>query len=148
MHVQFDNEKAKQIGVAKKTYGEILADCVKHGVVSAAGDANMTVANGTLRMSLENVLGRFLNVKFTIHCFDDDDCMVGVVFQYEKSTVHRMRMGRCQYENHDFLLWSGDKDSHRPLKIHFSDGGRDRSEAARMFRDHQNWQRTNMMKPR
>ena len=134
----FDHDKAKQTEVVKKAYGEMLADCVKHGVVFAAGDANMTLANGTLRMSLENVLENVLgplpNVKFAIHCFDDD-CMVGVVFQYEESTLKRVRMGKSQYERHDFRLRPGDTDSHRPLKVHFGDGGRDRSEPVRMFRN-------------
>ena len=84
-------------------------------------------------------------MKFAIHCFDDD-CMVGVVFQYEKSTLKRVRMGKSQYERHDFRLRPGDKDSHRPLKVHFSDGGRDRSEVARMFRDHHNRQRERVRK--
>ena len=79
-------------------------------------------------------------MKTAIHCFDDD-CMVGVVFQYEKSTLKRVRMAKSLYENHDFRLRPGDAASHRPLKVHFSDGGRDCSEAARMFRNHGNRQR-------
>ena len=50
-------------------------------------------------------------------------------------------MGKSQYERHDFRLRPGDTESHRPLKVHFSDGGRDRSEATRMFRNRHNRQR-------
>ena len=136
----FNNIKAKQTDVAKASYDEMFGDCVKHGVLFAGGDANMSLELGTLRMSLDNVLSQFPNVKSAIHCYDDD-CMVGVVFHYDKSTLKRVRMAKAAYENHDFRLRPGDADSHRPLKVHFSDGGRDRSEAAHMFRDHDNRQR-------
>ena len=52
----FNDEKAKKPDVAKAAYEEMFNDCVKHGVLFAAGDANQTLERGTLKSTVENVL--------------------------------------------------------------------------------------------
>ena len=49
-----DNDRAKKPDVVKAAYEEMFNDCVKHGVLFAAGDANQTLERGILKSMVEN----------------------------------------------------------------------------------------------
>ena len=120
-------------------YKEIFLDCIKHKVQFIAGDANQSLQLGHLRNALDAVTPEGVPAKVFQH---SDDCVVGIVFHYQElSLLKRVRMSKTVYENYDFRLRPGETDAHRPLKLSFSDGGRDRSQKGQMFRDKHNRER-------
>ena len=83
----------------------------------------MSLELGHLRSALDAVTPEGIQAKVFQH---SDDCVVGIVFHYQElSPLKRVRMSETVYENYDLYLRPGDTDAHRPLKVFFSDGGRD-----------------------
>ena len=128
-----NNVQAKKPDVAAASYKTMLEDCIRHRVLYMAGDANQSLSRGFLQKAIDSNVPSSIQYQLLSH---SDDCVVGIAFFYpENNTVKKVRLCKETYEHYELHLRPGDCDGHRPLKVFFGDGKRDRAQASKMYRD-------------
>ena len=140
----FNNDCAKQPDVARLGHEMMFADCLKHKVNYASGDANQSVVRGYLQKGLQSALdkhnaaqGLSDDAAVSAKVNRGDDVMVGIVFSWKDFKPKKVRMAKnMNLEKYDLYLRPGDNDSHTPLKMFFADHRtkRDRSQFMQAFR--------------
>ena len=139
----FHNKYAVKSWAAPLATQMMIADCLRHKVHCASGDANQSHKKGYLKKGLDAALakynrdnGLFNDAATTADILSQpNDCMVAIVFHWRDDPAHKVRMAKhLDFKNYDLLIREGDTDAHRPMKLNFNYGKRNRTQFARFFR--------------